>query len=794
MRIKDIELHWFRGAANSAKLNLNSKSMVVYGANGSGKSSFVDSVEHVLSGGKIGHLAHEYSGTRQEKGVINTHCSSSGKSAQFSIKFADDSELISKIKDNGSFSRSGAEHVGIPDWEYHRTVLRQDEVARFINQRKGEKYSTLLPLLGLDHLETAAENLHKLAGKIEDKSKIESSKQDLEGVQREREEVFGENMDEEIFKTIEDLFKEYFPDKEVNDNPEMNCLELEPEIQKKIQDLNIEERCYITLKGIAESQLKNNIEGVRKALAKVAGEAEPLLEKQIEVLEKTDEFLKRTGGKKDVECPACGREIPNEQFNEHVNNELTKLKKAQLAIFELRTTIANLCTHLSTLKGSIEKIDLKDWKEESEKKGYAQNLKHLSEIDSESIRNKCDEDALKNIEDYLFPLINLAIGDTKNPPKEAVQLNEDQKKVKITKKIICGRVLLNEVNQAETLILFLNTVEREVRGEIRTQSEKVIKEISKDIQTTWGFLHPEARISDVSLYLPENNKAIDIKLKFHGVDQDSPKITLSEGYRNCLGLCIFLAMAKQEDQTDRPIFLDDVVVSLDRNHRGMIADLLETEFKGRQVILFTHDRDWYPELRHQLDANRWDFKVLLPYETPDIGIRWSGKTTGFDEARSLLKEKPDSAGNEARKIMDAELALLAEKLKISLPYLRAEKNDKRMAHEFLEKILSDGKKCLKRKVDGNEDIYQEALDALGKADKLIVSWGNKGSHSTDMVKPEAEKLIDACEQALSFFLCPSCEKSIWFAEAQGAKWVQCECSQIRWRYGKTPEIEVSPES
>jgi chromosome segregation ATPase len=64
MRVRSIELSWFRGAAEPVALELDGKSMVVYGANGAGKSSFVDAVEYVLKNGRIEHLAHEYSGKR----------------------------------------------------------------------------------------------------------------------------------------------------------------------------------------------------------------------------------------------------------------------------------------------------------------------------------------------------------------------------------------------------------------------------------------------------------------------------------------------------------------------------------------------------------------------------------------------------------------------------------------------------------------------------------------------------------------------------------------------------------
>lgn len=317
------------------------------------------------------------------------------------------------------------------------------------------------------------------------------------------------------------------------------------------------------------------------------------------------------------------------------------------------------------------------------------------------------------------------------------------------------------------------------------RSQKVIDEISADVQTMWAILHPGEAIENVRLYLPKDaDKAIDIGLKFHGVEQDSPRLTLSEGYRNSLGLCIFLAMARREAGEDRPIFLDDVVVSLDRNHRGMILELLEKEFGGRQMIILTHDREWYTDLRQQLDDKEWAFKALLPYETPALGIRWSHKTTTFGDARAQLAERPDSAGNDARKIMDVELALVAERLQIRMPYVRAEKNDRRTAHDFLERLIADGKRCFEARVDGAYKPHAVAIAALEGADRLLVTWGNRGSHTFDIVTPEAAKLIDACESALEVFKCSGCGKGVWFADAEGSEWVQCQCGEIRWRYGK----------
>ena len=146
--------------------------------------------------------------------------------------------------------------------------------------------------------------------------------------------------------------------------------------------------------------------------------------------------------------------------------------------------------------------------------------------------------------------------------------------------------------------------------------------------------------------------------------------------------------------------------------------------------------------------------------------------------------RPDSAANDARKIMDIELSMIAEHLQIQLPFLRSEKNDRRLAHEFLTRLVADGKKCFQSK-SGDQYVENKcAIDACRKADKLLVSWGNRGSHTFDVVKSEASKLIDACETAIASFKCKSCERNVWRLEDARSEWVQCHCGKIRWRYGK----------
>jgi hypothetical protein len=96
----------------------------------------------------------------------------------------------------------------------------------------------------------------------------------------------------------------------------------------------------------------------------------------------------------------------------------------------------------------------------------------------------------------------------------------------------------------------------------------------------------------------------------------------------------------------------------------------------------------------------------------------------------------------------------------------------------------DGKKCLQKQTGAEFACDTARLQALDEAKRLLVSWGNRGSHSLDVVRAEAAKLIEACEKGLDAFQCGGCKQPLWMADAGNKEWVQCQCGHLRWRYGK----------
>ncbi|MGH6898797.1 MAG: AAA family ATPase [Geminicoccaceae bacterium] len=784
MRIKAVRLNWFRGAAAEATLETDSKSAVIYGPNGSGKSSFVDAIEYILEDGRIGHLSHEYSGRKQERGLLNTHIPHDAR-CECTIKFTDDSNLLVSIRRDGTASFSGADHVRMSQWDYQRTVLRQDEVAAFISARKGDKYSALLPLLHLQSLEIAAENLRQLAKAVEQRPSVKEKKQHICQALSQRKTHFGDQPETQIWILIRGLSKKYLGNGTAVYTDSDLCSATNHELEARISRFSEDQQRYYWLLEIKAQDIANKIDRVRIASLELVDEVEPLIDERLEVLQAAASLADKLQGPDEVTCPACGQTVSVDAFQAHVQAERARLRDIIDRFNTRRAALAVLSDAVKATKRILDRSELATWREDERQAGVRDALVAIGALDLDRLRTTCSEDILRTIEDDVGNIVDRVTAETSVAPPDVQVLSSDKQKVDAASVLLSSRELEAEVVTIDQLVRFIGELEKKVRKEIKAQSSAVIEEISADIQSMWAILHPGERIEDVRLYVPsEADKAIDIALRFYGVDQDSPRLSLSEGHRNSLGLCIFLAMAKREAATDRPLFLDDVVVSLDRNHRGMVAEILKREFSRRQVIILTHDREWYTELKHQLPDSDWRFKALLPWQDPTVGIRWSSKGTNFDEARAHLESRPDSAGNDARKIMDVELALAAEKLQLYLPYLRGDRNDHRTAHDFLSRLIRDASRCLERSSNSGYSPYAEPIPIWQDALALLTTWANRGSHSFDLVRSEAAKLIDTCERALAYFTCAACGTRIWRADDASAEAVQCRCGQLRWKYGK----------
>jgi ABC-type hemin transport system ATPase subunit len=617
-RLARVVLRWFRGAGAEVALPLEGRSAVVFGPNGAGKSSFVDALEHALVGGKIQHLSHEYSGTNQKLGVVNTHCPD-GEVAGYELVCQDGATLSTTIARSGQFVPSGDAVSRLAGWDYGRVVLRQDEVSRFIHVTKTYKYSALLPLLGLGELEQAADNLRKLLKSIDKVGAIAKRQGQLVAVDDQRQQVFAGVSDAKIRGMLAELFTEY-----CGRSPKGSVVDQLPDLfralQRRAASQTDEQLLHASLRALAEVDLAAGVSAVRSAAASFASSGPGISSEVLEILAKTARFCADLEAAQELPCPACGRAILARELAAHVDGERERLLEQQQAHRSWKQALAQLANAVNVLRGESTAL-ARQWL--VRERGMQAAVDALELVDVEGLRGGAEEQTLASLLEALSPLCEAAAEQAASAPPEASKLIDDQRCLDAGKSILEAAGEQDGLNQALALRAFVERLEVALRDEIRQRAGGRIDAISADISQMWSTLHPGEAIESIRLHMPEGtDKAIDIALSFFGVDQASPRLTLSEGHRNSLGLCIFLAMALQDD-SDRPLVLDDVVVSLDREHRAALVELLAERFAGRQLVLLTHDRAWYDELCQQLSTDAWSFHRLQPFDGPESGIRWA---------------------------------------------------------------------------------------------------------------------------------------------------------------------------
>jgi hypothetical protein len=512
MRFRSIHMRWFRGAADAVGLELDGKSTVIYGSNGSGKSSFVDAVEYTMTG-RIGHLAHEYSGKRQEKALVNTH-TPAGQNSEVRIIFGDKSETTLNIDKNGACQRTDSASVAISSWSPKRTILRQDEVAEFIRDTKGEKYSALLPLLGLGPLEVAAENLRRLARSVDAQSNRQALRSELADVTLKRKTQFGNSDDAQIFAALIELHKKYGLGPVGVKPGSAICESVMAEIDHRVEDSSIDQQQFVALNDVATCDLAGSISAVREANSTLTGAVEPMILEKLNVLKSAEHFSKGLAGSELLKCPACGQPVSENTFKAHVVAERMRLLAMVEAFEARRSAIGELAQSVRTIKSRLSGANTKPWRDATLSGPLSGFLAYLASLDTQKLMDACSEASLVDLESNLLPLVSAVTDFCAAGPPDAALLAAD-KQVAHVGRIVFGSVSkADELKRADALAAFVKALEVAVREEIRESADAIITAISTDIQMMWDILHPDKRIENVHLYATSDaDKAIDIGLK-----------------------------------------------------------------------------------------------------------------------------------------------------------------------------------------------------------------------------------------------------------------------------------------
>jgi len=178
--------------------------------------------------------------------------------------------------------------------------------------------------------------------------------------------------------------------------------------------------------------------------------------------------------------------------------------------------------------------------------------------------------------------------------------------------------------------------------ERRRFTDETLAAISEEVGRLYEQVHPGEGLNKISLTLdPKKRASLDIAGTFCGQAGMPPGAYFSDSHLDTLGLCVFLALAGRSMPAETVLVLDDVLGSVDEPHVDRLIEMLYEETKRfRHCIITTHYRPWRAKLRWGwLRNGQCQFVELVRWSAVD-GLTVVRSVPDAARLRLLLAEAP----------------------------------------------------------------------------------------------------------------------------------------------------------
>lgn len=770
VKIKAIDIHAFRGIPE-LELELDGKSLLLGGENGTGKSAIVEAIEFFFTG-KISHLEGIRGLSLQRHGP---HVNFEPDNVSVGITFDPGS-----IPLNRTFASAPSPPAQFKDYfqvtQKGTFILRRSQILAFIISQPADRFRTIGSIIGIGPLDEIELEMMRLRDDL--KGEIDSKEGEIKELVKGLSTIIGKSIVkvEDVLPALNEILRE-------TNLPLIKSLE---DVDKHAQEML---RTVRKAESIDRIRVLNEILELTKVpliVEEVIGElnglndkVKCLLQEHIRLELSVADLLE--SGRTVIEeekmdiCPLCEQKIDRETLLASIDNRLRTLRDLSEKASEVRTMSVPI---INKLKGITDKLNstvskIESFPELAEEKGKLSNkIDFLSgfvdKINSaKDLKNEIPIQELSQQKDE----INMVWAST--PTKcsqllDEIGLTEEEKKVLEVVRLIGQarskskdisrahyelKTLRNQCELAETIFSAFSETKK-------ARIQEIYNSIQGDIRNFSSMLHPNEPHTNIELTVALGRRAsTELKIKSFGREGEDPRALTSEGHLDSLGLCIFLAFVKKFNEGCPLIVLDDVVTTVDAKHRENICKLLLTEFGDKQLIITTSDGVWYEQLRvsqraYGMDGNFKNLSIV------DWNVDIGPTITPYKPRWRRIEEKIASgdkrgAGNEGRQYIEWLLKQICDVTNAPVPV-------KNWQRGMVGDLLPHAEKRIEALV--KDESYKKKVSLAFTEMKRTTILGNLLSHDNpllDRVSIEEVKRFCNCVHELhGVFLCPNCEHFI----------------------------------
>jgi energy-coupling factor transporter ATP-binding protein EcfA2 len=300
----------------------------------------------------------------------------------------------------------------------------------------------------------------------------------------------------------------------------------------------------------------------------------------------------------------------------------------------------------------------------------------------------------------------------------------------------------------DVLIPRLEQALQEMEKERREFVDEILGKIAARVGELYEEIHEGEGLSKITLLLdPKRRASLDILATFPGTKNAPPGAYFSDSHLDSLGLCIFLALAEMGDAANTILVLDDVVASADEPHCERIIELLYTVAENFEHCIFTtHYRPWKEKYRWGwLRNGQCHFEELLTWQH-GAGIKLGKSLPPILELRNLLAAPQPSA-----QLACASAGVILERILDFLTYLyrcKVPRDTRLTLGDLLPSVNRELRKSLRierleKREDGSANYTEHPLGALlDELQKIAQARNIFGAHFSELAQhlPEADAL------------------------------------------------------
>jgi len=821
MKILELEIHNVRGIRDIT-LTPNGKNLVVWGPNGSGKSAVVDALDFLLTGKITRLMGKGTGGISLNKHGPHVDCKPEEAIVRAKIQLANVKEPIEIKRCIGNPTEIECDEAVLPYLEpimalakHGQHVLTRREILRYVTAEGATRAEEIQELLSISEIEEIRKSLVRVQN---------DSNKELQGAQKNLDRAKGTvsatiqqpSFSKEALLHVVNHSRAVFGAEPLTAPASSNlkssiklptAVASEHSVNTTLFENDVNNlRLFLTDK--SQSEITQYDEKLKEVLTAI--KSNPSLQKSMAQQELVS-LGKKIIVDDDTSCPLCDTAWEVGELNKHLDAKLASAETATKYQNQIQQIKVKINEKINFLLASLQKVIaiaqtvelhpevtlLKKW--QSDLLSFSSALSTATEsylnikATSEKIRRLFAPVNLQEASEGILKAVQLKFPEATPEQTAWDMLTKLEENMKVLESAESEFEVAAALNLKATLLIekFQETRDKTLQNlynEIRDKFESLYKEIHGNDES--GF---EASIEP-------SGASLNFEVSFYGRGKHPPHALHSEGHQDSMGLCLYLALAEKLTKgLIELVILDDVVMSVDADHRRELCKLLIKNFPHRQFLITTHDKTWATQLRTEGVVNSKGSIEFFNWNV-DTGPQINIETLVWEKIEKDLQNS--DVPSAAAKLRRGSEQFFSETCDVFQAQIRYRANGRWELGDFMPATISRYKSLLKNaKVAAKSWSNQDDVRTLNEIESIFgqivtrtqsESWAvNASVHYNNWAslgEKDFRPVLEAFQDLHSALTCNACQ-SVLYVSTTGVELesLRCACGKVNWNLKENPK-------